>query len=323
MTRGALDGRTKTMGKLKDPTGPKTGEQDPTATVLSLKKSEIFDHYRAGAGRVPVLQVLVGQEIGRRYLLNAAKLHLGRSGANVDLAITGDAEISGRHAILVHDDEGFTLTDLGSLNGSYVDGEAIEGPTRLNDGAKILLGATVLRFGYQDDLEEDFNVAVERMMNVDDLTGLPVKRVFDRRLRWALLSATREEQPLTVLMMDMDRLKAINDRHGHPVGAATIAAVGRLLGEIVGTRGMVTRFGGDEYTAYLKRCPRSAGLEIAETIRAAVAEPFVAEGVEVNPTMSTGISSYPEDGEDQAGLIRAADAALYRAKAAGKNIVCE
>ncbi len=297
--------------------------QDPAATVLSMKKSEIFDHYRSAAGRVPVLQVLVGQEIGRRYLLNAAKLELGRGGSKVDLAISGDPEISGRHASLLRDDEGFTLTDLGSLNGSYVDGEAITAPTRLEDGAKILLGSTVLRFGYQDDLEEDFNVAVERMMNVDDLTGLPVKRVFDRRLRWALLSAVREEQALTVLMMDMDRLKAINDRHGHPVGAATIATVGRLLGEIVGSQGLVTRFGGDEYTAYLKRCPREQGIAMAESIREAVAKPFMSEGILVNPTMSIGVSSYPEDGEDQAGLIRAADAALYRAKAAGKNVVCE
>jgi len=129
-------------------------------------------------------------------------------------------------------------------------------------------------------------------------------------------------QPLVAMMMDMDGLKRINDTHGHQIGAQTVATVGRLLGEKIQPDGLVSRFGGDEFTAYSVGRDRSRGLELGEAIRLAIgSHRFEFEGVVVEPTISIGLAAFPEDGRTTQQLTRRADEALYRAKAAGRNCV--
>lgn len=293
-------------------------------TILSHTDQELVRVTRGEKERVPVLIVLHGKEIGRRYLLNEEDLVLGRHPRLANLVVQGDREISSRHARLKRSGESFLLEDMGSTNGTLLNGIRLEADRDLSDGDKILAGSTVLKFTFQDTIEEDFHGRVERMMNIDELTGLMVKRSFDQQLDWALQMTCSGSDQLTVLMMDMDGLKSINDAHGHSVGAGTIASVGRLLGTIVNPLGCVTRFGGDEFTAFLSPCERSEGLDVAERIRSEVeTQPIEIDGVTVSPTISIGVSSHPRDGVTPAELVRAADAALYRAKAKGRNCVSE
>lgn len=299
-------------------------DDDLLKTMQSFGDTDLVKAITAESDRVPVLMVLHGHEIGRRYLINEDSLVMGRSELAASLVIQGDREISSKHARIERIDDSYRLADLGSLNGTMLNGRPLGEDQALSDGDKILLGSTVLKFTFQDVIEEDFHVRVQQMMNIDELTGLIVKRGFDQQLDWALQSGSGKLAPLSVLMMDMDGLKAINDSHGHQVGAGTIARVGRLVGEIVNPRGCATRFGGDEFTAFLSSCSRAEGLDVAEQIRAAVEEgAFEINGVPVQPTISIGLSSCPRDGSTAAELVRAADAALYRAKAAGRNCVSE
>jgi diguanylate cyclase (GGDEF)-like protein len=160
-------------------------------------------------------------------------------------------------------------------------------------------------------------------MNIDDLTGLPVQRVFQGRFHEALMSCMRRSRPMTVFMMDMDGLKRINDSHGHLVGAHTIATVGRRLGALIGRAGgVVSRFGGDEFSAYVPNADLEQGLQLGEGMRAAVANEAIERGaVTVQPTISIGLAVFPVDGQLAEQLTRKADEALYRAKAAGRNRV--
>jgi diguanylate cyclase (GGDEF)-like protein len=162
-------------------------------------------------------------------------------------------------------------------------------------------------------------------MNLDDLTGLPVQRVFQVRFQEALQLCKRRAQPLAVFMMDMDGLKKMNDTHGHLVGAHSIATVGRRLGGIVqAAGGVVSRFGGDEFSAFVPEADRAQALAIGERMRAAVADvPITRDGITVNPTLSIGFAVYPEGGQLAEELTRKADDALYRAKAAGRNRVSD
>jgi two-component system, cell cycle response regulator len=303
--------------------------QPPDDPLLKTQLSISGDEVRSvtlEADRVPVLIVLHGGEIGRRYLLNEPSLVIGRHPQRAQLMLQGDLEVSSTHARIEQTGGRFSVTDLGSLNGSFLNGQVLRRgePLALDDGDKLFIGRSVLKFTFQDELEEDFHVRVERMMNIDELTGLVVKRAFDRRLEFTLGIAASDHKPLTALMMDMDGLKQINDSHGHHVGAGTIAQVGRILGEIVNPRGCVTRFGGDEFTAFLEDCPRADGLDVAERIRAAVeGDDFRFGKAVVHPTISIGLSSCPEDGTQPAEVVRAADAALYRAKGAGRNCVSQ
>lgn len=273
--------------------------------------------------RLPVLIVMRGAEIGRRYLLNEGSLVLGRRDSAATLVIPGDPAVSGAHCRIDYDaaHQAYTVHDLGSTNGTRLNGEPAIGG-ELHDGDKLFLGNTILKFTFHDVVEADFHREVDRMMNVDELTGLAVLRVFQEHLRRALHECTPRHRPLAVLMMDLDGLKRINDTHGHHIGAATIATVGRRIGRCVGEAGEATRFGGDEFTAFALDSDRGRGVELGEAVRAALAaEPVIVDGVEVRPTISIGVAAFPRDGATLEQLTRCADGALYRAKAAGRNCV--
>ncbi len=285
----------------------------------------VSDDWGPGSdNRLPVLIVLRGGQIGRRYLLNEQTMVLGRLEARASVVIAGDPAISAAHCRVEHSPlrDAYTLVDLGSTNGTRLNGEPVTRRARLRDGDKIFLGQTVLKFTFHDVIEAEFHREVDRMMNIDELTGLVVLRVFEERFRRTLATCAASRQPLGVLMMDMDGLKTINDTHGHHVGAYTIGQVGRILGELIAPEGLVTRFGGDEFTAFAVGRGRDAALALGERIRAALrTTPITHDGVVVRPTMSIGVAAFPEDGASPEKLTRCADEALYRAKAAGRDVV--
>jgi diguanylate cyclase (GGDEF)-like protein len=293
---------------------------DADKTVQSISE----DWSAAGENRLPVLIVLRGAQIGRRYLLNEQAMIVGRREGQASVVIAGDAAISAAHCRIEHDPIGdaYGLVDLGSTNGTRLNGQPVTRRRRLRDGDKVLLGQTILKFTFHDVIEAEFHREVDRMMNIDELTGLVVLRVFEDRFRRTLAACAAAGRSLAVLMMDMDGLKKINDAHGHHVGAQTIAQVGRLLGRLLAPDGLVTRFGGDEFTAFAPDRDRDAAVELAETIRGALrAKPIDCGGVIVQPTISIGVAAFPEDGAGAEKLTRCADEALYRAKAAGRNVV--
>lgn len=278
------------------------------------------------AHRLPVLVVLRGAQVGRRYLLNESGLVLGRRADKAQLVVPGDAQISSVHCRFERGGpaQAWQVVDLGSTNGTVIGGDRVT-TLSLTDGDRILVGETVLKFTFHDEIEEEFHRQVDHLMNIDDLTGLPVQRVFQVRFQETLQLCKRREQPMAVFMMDMDGLKKMNDTHGHFVGAHSIATVGRRLGGIVhAAGGVVSRFGGDEFSAFVPNADKEQALAIGERMRAAVGDaPITREAVTVNPTISIGMAVFPLDGQLAEELTRKADDALYRAKAAGRNRVSE
>ncbi|MCA8966462.1 MAG: GGDEF domain-containing protein [Planctomycetes bacterium] len=307
---------------IEDPASmPEPGDTDPSRTVYSLPGQ---NGAASTAQRLPVLVVLRGTQVGRRYLLNEDVLVLGRRADRAQLVVPGDPQVSGAHCRIERGPGAgaWQVVDLGSTNGTHLSGQRIT-LAQLVDGDRILVGETVLEFTFHDEIEEEFHRQVDRLMNVDDLTGLPVQRVFQQRLFDALEVCARRGQPLGLFMMDMDGLKKVNDSHGHLVGAHAIATVGRRLGSIVqAAGGTVSRFGGDEFSAFVPYADRAACLQLGERLRACVAgEPIRHGAVCVQPTMSIGVAVFPEDGVVAEALTRHADEALYRAKAAGRDRV--
>lgn len=300
---------------------PDPGETDFSRTVYSVPGHGAGN---APASRLPVLVVMRGAQVGRRYLLNENSLVLGRRPERAELVVPNDPQISSVHCRIERgpQPDSWQIVDLASTNGTFVAGQKIT-TASLQDGDRIHLGETVLKFCFHDELEEEFHRQVDHLMNVDDLTGLPVQRVYQLRLHDALVSCARQHHPLAVYMMDMDGLKKMNDAHGHLVGAHSIATVGRRLGTIVhAAGGTVSRFGGDEFSAFVPGADRDACLQLGERLRACVADETITRGVAtVNPTISIGVAIFPEDGAVAEALTRRADEALYRAKAAGRNRV--
>jgi diguanylate cyclase (GGDEF)-like protein len=235
-----------------------------------------------------------------------------------------DEGISRRHCRVYFETgkNAFFIEDLHSTNGTLLNGKAISAPKKLEAGDRIYVGACVLKFTYADALEVGYHAQMDALVGTDDLTGLIAKRRFDAAYVRAVEHARAIREPLAVLMLDLDGLKQINDTHGHPVGAHTIAEVGKLIGQVVSSRGAACRFGGDEFAAFLPSVAKAEGKEIGEAIRTALANhKFEKDGVVVRPTISIGVAAFPDDGSTADLLLRKADEALYRAKNSGRDRV--
>jgi diguanylate cyclase (GGDEF)-like protein len=159
----------------------------------------------------------------------------------------------------------------------------------------------------------------EQRAVVDPLTGLRNRRELDRAL--AAYTASRPA-PATLLYLDLDHFKRLNDALGHPAGDAALKYVARLLEAAVRDGDLVARIGGEEFAVWLPRTPLREGLEVAERIRDSLAgSKWQWSGTPYSLTISCGVAAYPEPIGDLLNLPAAADAALYRAKQAGRNRV--
>lgn len=163
--------------------------------------------------------------------------------------------------------------------------------------------------------------ALRRLATRDQLTGLFNRREFERIMAEEEERSRRFGHPLSLLMIDIDRFKWINDTHGHPVGDAVLREVARRLAEEVRSVDRVARFGGEEFAVVLMEAGGEAAFEMARRVCAAIErEPvLVNETLPLNVTVSAGAASLPEDARTGESLVAAADKALYAAKGAGRN----
>jgi diguanylate cyclase (GGDEF)-like protein len=157
----------------------------------------------------------------------------------------------------------------------------------------------------------------------DDLTALYNARFMSLYLERELKRCRRTRSPLSLLFMDLDGFKAINDTHGHLAGSRTLVEVGAVLEKTVRDADVLIRYGGDEFVILFPETPLSGGLIIAERLRVVIgATKFLeSQQIEARVSASIGLAAYPETADDVRGLIASADRAMYEAKALGKNRV--
>ncbi|MEK7207573.1 MAG: diguanylate cyclase, partial [Pseudomonadota bacterium] len=167
----------------------------------------------------------------------------------------------------------------------------------------------------------------ERMQDLavtDKLTGLRNRRLFDERLAEEILRAARYAKPLSLLMLDIDDFKRVNDTHGHPAGDKVLQSLGQLLRSQLRQMDLAARYGGEEFVFILPETDMVGSKLVAERIRRAVATELIRlpEGQEIGVTASLGIACYPLCGDTAEILLAHADQALYTAKQEGRNRVC-
>jgi diguanylate cyclase (GGDEF)-like protein/PAS domain S-box-containing protein len=154
----------------------------------------------------------------------------------------------------------------------------------------------------------------------DVLTGLPNRGVAERRLREAMQQSTRSGRPVAVLFIDLDRFKTINDSLGHQTGDALLRLVAQRLRASMREADVVSRFGGDEFVVLLNGVAGSGeALQIAQRLLASLRAPYLVDALELNVSCSIGIAMFPDDAADMDELMRHADAAMYQAKASGRD----
>lgn len=220
----------------------------------------------------------------------------------------------------------YVLDDLESRNGTFLNGRRVV-QSVLENGDKIMVGETILRFDLLDEIDREYQQQIHRLISHDDLTGLLSSRSFFSELRREAGRAKAENRPFCVLMMDGDNFKGVNDTFGHLTGSKTIEEIGNAIITNLRSGDAAARFGGDEFAAFLLDAELPQAIVAAERIRSTIAAhkfSVVRQGQTTEKhhiTVSIGIASFPEDSSDPIELVEMADSALYRAKRSGRNRV--
>lgn len=280
----------------------------------------------------PALVFLSGELIAVPIPLERSEVILGRA-LEADVRVN-DSKVSRRHAMIrkSFNEEtqktDYIVTDFGSRNGTYVNGERIARQQVLQNGDKISIGDYILRFDLLDEIDREYQRQIHRLISHDDLTGLLSSRSFFSELRREAARATAENGTFCVLMMDVDHFKNVNDNYGHLTGSKTLEEIGACIIESLRSGDAASRFGGEEFSAFLLDAGTTQAMVAAERIRQLIEQrPFtVVRHAEPSSThhvtISIGIASFPDDSHDPIELVEMADSALYRAKREGRNRVC-
>jgi diguanylate cyclase (GGDEF)-like protein len=272
------------------------------------------------------LLALAGPQFGAMFALSPGRdLVLGRK-EDVDVHLRDDG-ISRRHATIRVEGEGALVVDLGSANGTYVDGKRVT-EARVVDGSRIQVGAhTALKFIWADELEACYQVRLAEGAFQDALTGLYNRRHLDDRLTAELAAAQRHGRPLALMLVDVDHFKQVNDQHGHLAGDEALKMIAFVLRGVVRKEDVLARFGGEEFCVIARETPLDGARALAERIRRAVERSQLAwEGRQLAVTVSVGVAISVGagtfvPGQSERELLASADRALYAAKTQGRNRV--
>ena len=267
------------------------------------------------------LTVLSGGEAGRYLFIGPEGGILGRDDS-VDYPFA-DGAISRQHARLSLQGHHYMLTDMGSLNGTFVDGDRIQGTVVLPANCRIQLATDLmLQFASVDELGAD---AVEKLSNnmlTDPLTGTGNRYHLQQRLDQELNFSRRHNTAVGVLLLDLDFFKSVNDNHGHLTGDKVLTEVGATLLEAVRAEDMVFRYGGEEFCVLVRGLDEQGMVGLGERIRSLVELLTVRDGTKkVKITISVGVAVQVGESPDEQSLLLRADQALYRAKEGGRNRV--
>jgi diguanylate cyclase (GGDEF)-like protein len=265
----------------------------------------------------PCLLILSGPDMGRSIELGYEAIEIGRN-SDCGVALQDD-RVSRRHARIKRIFALYFINDLESANGTFVNGQRVS-MAQLNDGDQIKVGDSALKF-VANSHEIEYSKRAFALATVDPLTGAHTKGHFDETLPKEIQRAAQHQKPLSVVLLDIDHFKRVNDTFGHPVGDSVLTRVAQTAKGLLSPPSTLHRVGGEELAIIAPELNRPAALAMAESIRAAVqALLFEHEGHRFGVTVSLGVADLAPS-EGPADIYRRADQKLYASKAAGRNRV--
>lgn len=267
------------------------------------------------------LVVIYGPELGRRWMLERETVSVGRDeDCDVKLEAGG---VSRRHCALKRAVDGSHIVeDLNSKNGTHVGNQELRGPRRLESGDIVRVGDVLLKYLGGESLEAKFHEEIYRMTIVDGLTETHNKRYFLEFLEREMSRCHRYGRALSLLMLDIDHFKKVNDTFGHVAGDYVLREVAALVRGMVRKEECFARYGGEEFALVMPEMPLEKVLVVAEKIRAGVASLTLSfEGRRIPVTTSIGVAQMSGALREPLEFVAAADERLYEAKRSGRNRV--
>ena len=264
-----------------------------------------------------------GPWMGTRHPLGDKPLIVGR-GEDCDIRVL-DTSVSRRHVRIEKVQDAFFVLDMHSTNGSFVnDTQSIAGdPIPMRDGDYLRAGNCIFRYLASGNVESDYHEEIYRLTIVDALTQIANARHFNEFLEREVLRTVRHSRPLSLVLFDIDRFKAVNDQLGHLGGDFTLRELAACVKKVVRREDQFARYGGEEFALVLIETSQKDAVLAAERVRALVEKhPFRFDDKVFNLTISLGVADCPLDGTaTPRELMRRADENLYAAKRAGRNRV--
>jgi diguanylate cyclase (GGDEF)-like protein len=299
--------------------GSRDEDDEPVTEQFELPASESLP---AAARDRGVLVRVDGPSNGQVFSLEAAELVIGR-GAACDFRLA-DEGVSRRHALLLHTRGHYFIQDLDSSNGTFLEGRRVK-RAPLMEGDLLQFGPHAsFRFCMMDSKQEQAMMRLYEETTVDALTRAYNRRFIDKRFDEELAYALRHQSELSVVMLDVDYFKSINDRHGHSSGDLVLRNIAEVITDQLRTEDILARYGGEEFLVLLRGIPQSGASSVAERVRQAVQNAQIKVGrVTLRVTVSAGVaslSSCPSNTKED--LIAQVDERLYRAKHQGRNQIC-
>jgi len=255
-----------------------------------------------------VLHAGLQSEIGRRYVIENSGICIGR-GRDNDIVLNSDA-VSRRHTRLeLRNNEVFVI-DLESTNGTYVNEESrLTSERRLTRGDLLKVGDTIFKYLSGVDVEAQYHDMIFRMAVTDGLTNLSNRQQLDKLLNEEIQRCQRSPRPLSVLLLDIDYFKKINDQYGHLAGDSVLRGLASAMSKRMRPSDRLGRYGGEEFCAILPDTSLEGAVVFAEGLRS-LAEScvFAADDKHIKVSISIGVAAWTAE-------------MLYSAKRNGRNRV--
>lgn len=305
-------------------------DSDSTETIFPESTSKVDSRVRKRRtedGFHPVLILMHGIQKGARYKVGSTETVIGRS-RQADIQLN-DVGVSRRHARVVWENSDnpkevpkCVLEDMGSRNGTDLNGRLINRPVSLTERDRITIGRSTLVLAFRDQEEILHDQDLYNSATRDQLTGLENRQQLTYVLRHLLSSSARRRVSLSILVIDIDHFKKINDTHGHTAGDQVLIRLADILVSCLRGSDLAARWGGEEFVIALPNTAKEQAIEVAERVRQRVEELTIPyEDIEIKLTLSIGISEARHSDSVQSLLDRA-DHRLYLAKQGGRNRVC-
>ncbi len=268
------------------------------------------------------LVIIHGDDLGRRIMLVDDKVLFGRD-STCGVAID-DETVSRQHAELSRTDEDWSIRDLGSTNGTFVNDDRHE-TSAIVSGDQIRIGRNIYKFLSGGNVEANYHEVIYQLMTSDGLTQAHNRRYFNAALVREISRGARYRRPLALVLFDIDHFKHINDEHGHLGGDEVLRQLsGRVL-RSVRSEDTFARIGGEEFAVLAPEGTREGATMLAERLRVLIADkPVPFEDQAISVTCSFGVAYIvPKRDTTSDELYAIADERLYRAKEQGRNCIVD
>ncbi len=283
------------------------------------RKSDMAQIRKPRGAHDSFLIEIYGPSLGKNHPVSQGVMTIGRDEHNT---IQIDQEnVSRTHCRLEQDSTGIIIEDLGSTNGTYLNDAAIR-RVRLRHGDLIKVGGVVFKFISGGNIEGLYHEEIYRMTITDGLTQVANKRYLLEFLDREIARTIRYGRPLSVIMLDLDHFKTVNDSFGHLAGDFILKEVCDKLSRMVRKEELLARYGGEEFVIALPETNLSTACTIAEKARRTIEKhAFSFAETKIAVTVSLGCAELSPMAADPVSFLQAADQKLYQAKHRGRNCV--